>query len=639
MNRRNLSLLLSTLLLIVFNHNYSMQTTGPIIKLTDNSTHNIPFSTAFLSNTIHLQHLLQKKLGVDHTKPLPIFNTEKEHITLFRDAAPHLTDNTFIPFFSDLTLEQQKDLISACGKDKLDSPHMTALVAQAYIPHAIVQKHILPYLEKDHIINYMRCAMAALSIPLPMPSLSYDYFNPILICAQNGNIHRISSSFDAHKTSLTTNNPSHQISTIDKNRVIFVHKKTDTGEYHVFSTLNEQGYHENYIIWRTNPQEPFKETSFSGGEILIAVCSPDGYYMAVRLSESTENCILLCLDPSADEIITKKIILPDSLPSTTKMHFNSTSTAFFCFSFDDENQEISQLLAYDILNNQEYLTHFTSVYVQPSFNHDNSRMMAWEVLSDENKLHIWNIKNIADISTIKIIDIHNNYCLRNIQYGNFSNNAAVRFNNGNVLLVKENSLGEIQLSHLINPHKDNKKITLGTLLFTSDDKILIDHCQTKVVNQNKKEQRVTVWDAEFEKYIVHDTNHRSPALPEIILNETENEFLVSVVEDEAWQHYTLCTPSEQATCQWVNDNENLFMIYMLRRLMHAHKQKDEIIPEHQAIVGETMLLIPSPQQTFVCYYLYKTRLQLMQLDIHERANSLKEQCVAFFNKCAAFFKR
>src|SRR5213075_443255 len=126
---------------------------------------------------------------------------------------------------------------------------------------------------------------------------------------------------------------------------MYIHKITDQCIYNVFSKIDENNNSVSYLSYVQNEKDKTKQLDLFPDPILNVICSPDGRYMVIRLNKQVKNLILYCLDPSADTLITKKIILPKTLKYLTKIHFDHTSTKLFVFSFNDEG---SRMFIYNI---------------------------------------------------------------------------------------------------------------------------------------------------------------------------------------------------------------------------------------------------------------------------------------------------
>src|SRR5205085_2215435 len=138
---------------------YCMERTNSVsLKLDDGAVRTIPWHVAQKSNTIYTQEAWKNRLEVDFKKPIIVHNVTPEQLALFIMAAPKTEDN-FDDFFKRLTQESQKNLISVAGETALNSPEITALLVQTYLPDDIARLIMMHV--KDGLEHYVRCAMVA----------------------------------------------------------------------------------------------------------------------------------------------------------------------------------------------------------------------------------------------------------------------------------------------------------------------------------------------------------------------------------------------------------------------------------------------------------------------------------------------
>ncbi len=569
------------------------------LKLENQNNHIIPFTVAVVSNAIHKKCLLKKTLAIDKAKQIviPEIVHEYEGLCLFTQATHCTTDEAFNDFFWGLTNEQRKKLMSISGKDKLDSPQITALITNAYVPQEVIHNNIIPYLEKEQIERYMRCAMIARNIPTPIldpfPFLLDKYQ---IISHPQGTAHYVTKFFNA---SICTGNTLRSGFNPKEKNIIYIRKIVDQYEYHVTTEVDDN---ESMTSYLTLFQEGIvKRKEILHSDFLSQVrCSPDGRYIAMIVPKEKDNLVLVCVDPHADTIITKKKVIDTTLDLIVKLTFSHNSTALFCLSYN-KNDDTSKILLEDITQKKGIALNSRTLLSDICINHNTSRIIVSNCIDQQTYiLTIWNIENPLSPIVINHIKISGEYPISALQYNNCSNTAAARFENGNILLIEEQSSGEIKLSHMLNPYKHPQSYKRRGLLFTPDDKILIDHSRHQI--EEDDQDLVTVWDIESARCIIQDTRITLDNIaPEIIISADECSFLTNVTKDHLWMEYLLYSPSEKESLQWVNNNHNIFTLYMLRRLYQAHKNNEKMVMHEGDALSTTLQAIPTtPHNIQMC---------------------------------------
>jgi len=598
---------------------YCMQEV-PVKLNADDSLYSLPLCVVQKSNTMYEKCLWRDTLKISAKQPIVVYNVSSKQLGLFYRASYTIEEN-FPDFLKTLNLKQQKRLIAAAGENALNSPEITALLAQEYLLPDIVQNRIIPHMRQNKMTQYMLNKMIKHNIDNSSLEMKLLWQQNKLHLCSNGIVYNILDCFDAHSQLYTTSLGA-QIQLLDLddlNNTMITHMRKKVGpyEYHITSANESSGI---FHIWRLlNEQVIEKKELTLTDPILASLCSFDGNFIAIcTMGENKNSIVLLALDHESDNMISKEIKCTDSLSHCVDMQFNNSSTAFFALAYDNDAYK-SQLLIYDLCTHQEKIILFDELcFIAPTISFDSKRIIVSHVNQDDiNTLSVWDISSLQNpikLETINIADLAREVAFYykekdeitttndkafavTIQYDRNSYNAVIQLNNGNMIFLEEKSTDNIITRTSINSniYSFQKYITNTCLLYTSDNRFIISHCTVNPIRE-KTYPYVTLWDNLSKKLIavrshVSNTMEREPI---IVMSSDECSFIINAGKiADYWIPYTLFTPDDKATGIWMNSKHTLFSLYTIRRLYQAYKNKEEVITHENDALDMFLKSLPT----------------------------------------------
>lgn len=634
-----------------------------LVKLKDdNSHHTIPLHIIRKSITMDEKYCWKNWLEISAEKPIVVYDISPEQFQIFGDAAQK-TEKTFPDFYKQLTAAQKRELIIATGENHLNSPEITALIAQAYFPKDIWYASIMPCIKKEVMKHYLQDSMIRHNMTTTSLPLNEIFFpsHKTFFCT-NGISFDIPDTFNAH-TDLYTTSLSAQIKLFNNPNEVLIHMKKKVGayEYQVTTTVLEAG--PVYHICRIKDQQIIKKELSLQGIIITALCSADGKFIVICTNDGT-NCtnMLLTLDHESDKIINNEIKLTQNLSGLRNVQFSTISNALLILS-NDKNINKSQLLLYDLHNLQEKVMSFDNTETAPTINHDASRMIFYypDILS------VWDISSLLNPILLNTIDtaqlgqetaqyyneqhkatVSSLFYVPAIHYMNNSNNAVAQLHNGNMLFIDEASPHEINHTVSINPYiyPSSKTILLASLLHTPDNNFLVSHGSLGE-QINHQVSYITLWNILSKKMISsHESHLALKQDPNIVMANDSCSFICNIGKErqKLWLKYTLFTAEEKATYEWIDDPKHtLFSLYALHRLYQAHKNKEEIIIDNNNdAFNEFLQTLPQkPYNIHACiaqYLILKHKKSVLEtMDMYAQIGM--NTCESAFDECKSFFQQ
>ncbi len=577
---------------------HSTQEPTELVKLQyDQSRHTIPLPVIYKSITMLQKHLSKEKLRIEQKKPIVVHNVMSDEFNLFNDACEK-TEETFISFFDGLSAEQQNQLISVAGKNKLNSPEITALLAQSCPIKDAISSYILSHHEKQKIKQYLQSFMIVDNIAF------HSYFcenvltgKTTFICP-NGIPYTIPNNFTAHETFITPHiTHPYLLCAPDNTNALITHmkKQISCSEYQLVSLCDYDQYgnviHQNGKIIRTNSSNTqlIEEEIIGIDEcIFAAICSFNGNYIA--LCSTAGTLLVLTLNHTSYPIIQQYRYLNNSYSRIIDMRFNNSSTKLIILA-KDERMSLSELIIYDLIHQKENIINFaTGSFIPLSFlDNDQHVIVPHHSMEYDQTLSVHTIHCSDNVSTIDNINITE--CLRTIQksqpyytispyqyiIGTYSiphsDTVLLQLCTNNMLFFtkqKNKDHFHLAINHL------TQELFEVSLLCTPDLHFVISSAAVKnknrILHPHRYHAFLSIWSTKTQSSIV---SIPLPAIemickPLIILSQEGSSFITSCGNNK-WIWHMLYAPDDCKLFQWLDANQEPFHLYMLWRLYKNHK--------------------------------------------------------------------
>jgi len=568
----------------------------------------------FASNTLHIQSLKNK------TTSLAMPQLTPRGLALFYRASTIARQKEFTTFFSELTCNDRQTLIRAAGKTQLNSPAITALVAQAYFPQEI-QDILSLYCSdmKKNIDYHIRLHTLQNNYPITSmeaKTLILSYNKKVILC-EYGKRCTVPEWFDTKPTLCNTASTLNYapLTTVDstfsycdttekisvpahKNHFIILHFKKDNQEYFLTldETVSENDINKHLLLWRKEKDNHFSVQKIKlPDDITNASISNDG---SVILILYCGNSLLCSINPPSDKYCSTCL---GSKRFENELTYNA--------AFDHSNRVFIQGEFNTRTRNTDFvffnLKEKAAFYIKEcehscsniAVSYDDSRLV--RIMNDDDQNYTLCIDDITEekcMSNLISIPCEQWFLPTAIHCSPYSNCFIVTSGSGHLLLIKEdNNKCNIQyIEQIYCPCSQDDRYQQA-ILFSPDGNFAYLHTnyykEGDVPNytlswSSPRHPRLSIINLVSKKVIAtyETTATISNFNPQIAI-ENNTEY-VWVNQDTLWSKYIFYPTKEQQLLRWVNahsDNNRahstatLFQLYALNRLRVAYNNHEKLV--------------------------------------------------------------